>query len=129
MFFESRDQGEIGMIDVAMNVFKRVDIKYRNARSICDVVYSVDQYSYLWDDVPDVVLKEEWYTALATHAMAFELTSLYYNNSLPDYSIGRCDGGATHYHKYDILPDWAGPNGSMTTKCGRRGSHIFYIGY
>ena len=129
MFFESRDQGNIGMIDVAMNIFKRVSINYRKAESICEVVNSPAQYSYLWDDVPDVVLMEELSLFMRVHVMASEMVVLFYNQKLPEYSIGICKGGTTHYHRYDILPDWAGPNGSMHTKCGRRGDHIFYIGW
>lgn len=128
MFFEARDQGDAGMVYVAMNVLNRTRIQHRGASTICEVVYSPAQYSYLWDDVPDVVVKSEWKIAMKVHEMAFELATLYYSNSLPEYTLGDCRNGTTHYHRYDIDADWVGPNGSMEVNCGRYGDHVFYVG-
>lgn len=131
MFFEARSDGELGMEAVAKNVLTRTKLGYRGASSVCDVVRARYQYSYLWDDVPDVVVRYELSLYNKVLLFAMELYTLYSKGELPlDYlSVGDCLGGATHYHRWDVKPGWADPeSGSMTKTCGREGSHIFYVG-
>lgn len=118
------------MLAVAMNIFKRWEIGYKGADNICEVVNSPYQYSYLWDGKSHVVLKQELELYNEVYNAAYDLVRLAAVGQLPDYSIGHCEGGATHYHKYDISPRWADPSyGSMREICGRVGKHIFYNGY
>lgn len=125
MFFEARSDGELGMTDVAYNVLKRVDIKYRGAVTVCDVTNFPYQYSWMWDDVPDVVLESEIKVMFRAYRIAEALIELYGTNQLPFYKIGECEWGSTHYHHKSIYPRWAD---SMTKVCGLSGSHIHYIG-
>lgn len=129
MFFEARSDGEAGMIAVARNVLKRYEIGFRKAKNICQVVRSYKQYSFLWDGVDHVIVKSEVELFNQTMKVAEHLIILASIDSLPPYSIGNCEGGATHYHRYDTLPRWAHKkHGSMEVECGRVGSHIFYNG-
>lgn len=131
MFFEARSDGELGMEAVAKNVLTRHRIGYRGASSVCDVVRARHQYSYLWDDVPDVVVRSELPLYNKVLLFAMELYTLYSGGELPsDYlSVGTCPEGATHYHRWDVKPRWADRKaGSMIKTCGRIGSHIFYVG-
>lgn len=125
MFFEARSDGELGMTDVAYNVLKRVDIKYRGAVTVCDVTGFPHQYSWMWDNVPDVVLSEEMHTMFKAYRIAESLVLLYGVNELPFHQIGECEGGSTHYHHKDIYPFWAT---NMDKVCGLSGSHVHYIG-
>lgn len=130
MFFEARSDGELGMETVAKNVLTRLKNKHRGATTICGVVYSKAQYSYIWDDVPDVILKVELPLYNKVLSFAYQLYYLYESGQLPDdyLAVGHCDDGATHYHRFDITPSWAGARGTMSQYCGRFGSHVFYRG-
>lgn len=117
------------MLAVAMNVLKRFQIGFRGATNLCEVVYSPYQYSFLWDGVSHTIKQRELALYNKVYGYAERLVVLAAIEELPPYSIGSCVGGATHYHRYDISPDWAHPvYGSMTKTCGRIGAHIFYIG-
>lgn len=118
-----------GMKAVAYNIIKRQSIGFRRAVNICDVVYSPWQYSYLWDSIPDVVKREELPVYNEAYRMAYKLVLAHAVGELPEYSIGECEGGATHYHRWDVSPSWSDPKtGSMTQYCGRIGNHLFFNG-
>lgn len=125
MFFEARDQGEMGMKDVAHNVLKRLSINHRGAETVCDVVYSYKQYSWMWDSIPDVAMDSELDELFLAYEIAKELITLYSQDKLNIPAIGTCENGATHYHATWTKPWWA-PH--MDQVCGIKGGHIFYIG-
>lgn len=115
------------MLAVAFSIFKRFEEGYRGASNLCEVVYSPDQYSFLWDGVSHTVRESERKLYNKVYDVAYRLVALAAIGELPDYRIGECRGGANHYHRYDITPYWSHPeNGSMRRVCGRVGSHIFY---
>lgn len=131
MFFEARSDGELGMETVAKNVLTRHKKGYRGASTLCEVVYTKHQYSYIWDNVPDIITKAELPLYNKVLAYSQQLYLLYSNGMLDKefFKIGECGDGATHYHRWDISPRWSDPDvGSMTQTCGRVGSHIFFVG-
>lgn len=118
-----------GMQAVAYNIIKRQSIGFRRAVDICDVVYSPWQYSYLWDSIPDVVNRSELHVYNEAYRMAEYLILSHSVDKLPEYNVGECEGGATHYHRWDVSPSWSDPKtGSMTQYCGRIGNHLFFNG-
>lgn len=125
MFFEARGEGSAGMRAVGRNILKRLSINYRGANTVCDVVYTPRQYSYLWDKVPDVVKPEEVSIFCTAVTMAERMIVEYSTNTLPEYHVGTCEGGATHYHTTKISPSWSK---TMRETCGVIGNHIFYNG-
>ena len=125
MFFEARSEGRAGRLAVAMNILKRMELNWRGAYTVCEVVHSPKQYSYLWDGYQHVVLKQELATYNRVYKEAEAILLLQLSGNLPVYKIGDCTGGATHYHRYDVRPSWSR---KMNKVCGRIGKHIFYNG-
>lgn len=125
MFFEARSEGSLGMKLVADNVFKRLSIRYRGADTVCDVITFPGQYSWLWDDVPDVVLYEEMSIMWQAYRTAEQYILDYASGEYEYEQLGECLDGATHYHKNTIVPYWVP---SMKKVCGAYKQHIFYVG-
>jgi N-acetylmuramoyl-L-alanine amidase len=124
VYHESRSQSLIGQISVAQVTMNRVrDERYPD--NVCDVVYQGEHYK--WN--PSVPIKNRcqfsWYCdgksdepkdkGAWEHAMLVA-HGVYYGN-LDDFVEG-----ATHYHAYYVLPDWA----SSKTFITRIDDHIFY---
>lgn len=129
MFYEARSDGWLGFGDVGYNTLKRLSMGYRGAKDVCDVVYSPKQYS--WTHEPTQrVSRGDWSYKMRAYDMAYAMLTLYLTDQLPQRQVGTCEDGSTHYHRWDVSPDWADPmTGSMVEVCGRSGAHIHYIGY
>lgn len=125
MFFEARSNGTPGMLLVMRNSLARLDINYRGATNICEVVNAPAQYSWLWDNVPDVVLDSEISIMFEVYRIAEQAVVEYATGDLVLPKTGTCSKPATHYHRYDITPYWAA---SMDEHCGRYKDHVFYVG-
>ena len=126
MFFEARGEEYAGYYAVGRNILKRLETSYRGAENTCEVIHTPSQYSYLWDDIPDVVMRKELHLYNEITKLAEKLILQYATSSLPEYEIGECKGGATHYHSTTIKdPYWTD---SMDQYCGKIGKHKFYIG-
>lgn len=129
MFFEARSEGRSGMEAVATVALSRLDKNHRGAKTLCDVIYTPWQFSYLWDGVTHVVhpVEEDLYEEV--YKMAEEIVSAASVGEFEYSQIGECASPPTHYHTYNIHPTWSRPvTGSMTLKCGRVGKHVFFIG-
>lgn len=117
IYFEARNQSELGMIAVAWVTMNRVDSK-RYPDTVCDVVWQRKQFSWTHDGLSDrpgknVIEQRAW--ERAGHVM---------NLVLHDWAYGKEDAvaEATHYHADYIRPYWA----SSYTKVATVGDHIFY---
>lgn len=125
MFFEARGEGLEGMVDVGRNILLRKELGWRGASTVCEVVHTPWQYSYLWDGSSLEVRRQELRVYYEAILLAEEILSA---ESLPPWTP-ECPRGATHYHTTDSSPSWSHPEkGSMRKVCGVRGNHIFYVG-
>jgi spore germination cell wall hydrolase CwlJ-like protein len=117
IYFEARNQSEMGMIAVAWVTMNRTDSK-RYPNNICSVVWQKKQFSWTHDGLSDkpgknIIEQRAW-------KRAGYVTSLV----LHDWAYGK-EGAvkeATHYHADYVNPYWA----SSFQKVAHVDNHIFY---
>ncbi len=110
------------MVAVIKNTLYRAETEYRGANSVCSVVYHPKQYSWVWDDVQDIVRDPEFEVYYMIEAFSRDYIEDFYSSRLKSYQIGNCKQGANHYHASYVSPYWA----DDSKKCGQIGAHIFY---
>ena len=117
IYFEARNQSDMGMIAVGWVTMNRTDSK-RYPNNICGVVWQKKQFSWTHDGLSDkpgknIIEQRAW-------ERAGYVTSLV----LHDWAYGKKDAvkEATHYHADYIVPYWA----SSYTKVAQVDNHIFY---
>ena len=117
IYFEARNQSELGMIAVAWVTMNRVDSE-RYPDNVCDVVWQRKQFSWTHDGLSDRPGKN------VIEQRAWERAGYVMNLVLHDWAYGKEDAvaEATHYHADYIRPYWA----SSYTKVATVGDHIFY---
>lgn len=117
IYFEARNQSELGMIAVAWVTMNRVDSE-RYPDTICEVVWQRKQFSWTHDGLSDRPGKN------VIEQRAWERAGYVMNLVLHDWAYGKEDAvaEATHYHADYIRPYWA----SSYTKVATVGDHIFY---
>lgn len=114
---------------VASVALNRLDKKWRGAETLCGVIYTPWQFSYLWDGVTHVVKPEEKELYEEVFQWAKEIVSLAAVGEYELGHIGECEAPPTHYHTYRTKVGWSNPvTGSMSQRCGQIGKHVFFIG-
>lgn len=111
VYFESRNQSELGQIAVA-----RVTINRTNngtyPSSICDVVYQHCQFSWTCSRKQSIISdKDSWNKSV--HIARLVLAFDYYQNVVKD---------ATYYHVVNVHPNWS----KQMVKVGQIDDQIFY---
>ncbi len=117
IYFEARNQSEMGMIAVAWVTMNRVDSK-RYPSSICNVVWQKKQFSWTHDGLSDKPGKnsiEQRAWKRAEHVMSLVLYDWAYGNK-------NAVDEATHYHADYVNPYWT----SSFQKVAQVDNHIFY---
>lgn len=110
IYFESRNQSEIGQMAVAEVIMNRVKSpKYPNR--VCAVVTQPHQFSYVWDNQPDVIKN------MTAWGKAKNLAWKVLNKCYKELT-----GGALYYHADYVKPQWA----SKFKKTASIGNHVFY---
>jgi len=94
-FYEARSEPFMDQIAVMYSVQNRVEQRFQETH--CMVVHEPGAYSYLWDDIPDVVLAEE----RVNYGDAIRGAILVYFKLVPDPTCG-----ATDYHERATDPEW-----------------------
>lgn len=115
IYFEARDQSELGQRAVAWVTLNRVQsVKYPN--SICDVVWQDNQFSWTSDGKSDVPKnKQAWDESIK---VALSVYYRYHNQS----TFRDPTDGATMFHATYVKPYWR-KHFERTVKID---NHIFY---
>lgn len=119
IYFESRGESNLGQRMVANVTLNRLAHSKRfPSHSICDVVWSNNQFSWTSDGKHDLAYGDDWTRSLFSALKALEEVSQYGQAWDPT----RC---GDHYHADWIHdPNWAS---GMSEKVAKVGKHVFYI--
>lgn len=111
VYFESRNQSELGQIAVArVTVNRAVSGDYPT--SICGVVYQHCQFSWTCSRKASIIIdKDSWNKSIRIARLVLAFNS--YQNVVK---------GATYYHADSVHPSWS----KQMVKVGRVDDHIFY---
>jgi len=117
IYFEARNQSDMGMIAVGWVTMNRTDSK-RYPNDICGVVWQKKQFSWTHDGLSDRPGKN------IIEQRAWKRAEYVTNLVLHDWAYGKKGAvrEATHYHADYIVPYWA----SSYTKVAQVDNHIFY---
>lgn len=96
VYFEARDQPDLGQLAVAYTIINRVERPRRFPDAHCEVVYEPYQYTFYWDGKPEIIRNPE------AHAKAWAISAMAYFKLLPDPTHG-----STHYHKKSHRVWWS----------------------
>ena len=111
VYFESRNQSELGQIAVARVTVNRT-INGNYPTSICDVVYQHCQFSWTCNNKQRIITdKESWNKSVHIARLVLAFNS--YQNVVKD---------ATYYHTGNVHPNWS----KQMIKVGQVDDHIFY---
>jgi spore germination cell wall hydrolase CwlJ-like protein len=111
IYFEARDQSELGQIAVARVTVNRLSSdKYPN--SVCEIVYQHCQFSWTCNRKERIISdKESWNKSVKIARIVLAFNS--YQNVVKD---------ATYYHVETIHPSWS----KQMVKVGQVDDQIFY---
>lgn len=119
IYHESRGEGTVGMIAVGVVTLLRVDNDcYPN--NIHAVVTQRNQFSWYWDDLPDLPQETGKYKECRFWARV--LYSMWKSGSLEKYVKKLNLQGVLWYHNNKVYPEWA----YYKTKVVAIKNHLFY---
>lgn len=120
IFFEARNQSELGQAAVAWVTLNRVDAE-RYPDTICDVVWQDRQFSWTHDGKSDEPsdYPEEYAAWLTAQGIAIEVLTQYVSDGVDPTD------GSTMYHADYVNPYWSRSYAEVT----QIESHIFYKQY
>ena len=111
IYWEARGETPTGQVMVGLVTLERLD-SGRWGDTIKSVVTYPDQFSWYWDDIPNIPLNQHAWN----QSKAIALFSLMIHDKLKNHKI-------MHYHNDEVLPYWAKKMDNIMTI----GKHKFYV--
>lgn len=109
IYYEARGEslaGQYAVAEVTMN--RKASLRY--PKTVCDVVYQKDAFSWTRERELDVPAGQSWHRALKV------AQDVYYGRRPAELH------GVTHYHATYVAPEWS----KERERVARIGRHVFY---